>query len=283
VKRAAFALILLAAPALSFGQAPPVTPPVHAVATSKPNYPSGSVVYVDATGSTTGKDWPVQIQVIGRPNEPKGTLDGGMGAIFPALPDGIYTIVVSASGPLEGQKPAIDNAAVSVTVGTPPTPTPTKDPIGSLSTKIDALTATINAGFTSVLAKLDAKPIPTPTPVTPPSPTTVGNMRVLVLYDSGAAMSAAQRNVLFSTTSVIPYLNAKCMKGTDGRAGWRFLDPTTPLAGDAGEWQDLMNKAKADTVAIPKIVVFAGNTIAGSRMVTSEADALSYLQSLGGK
>lgn len=255
MKRAAFALILLAAPALAFGQAPPVTPtPIaHAVAASKPAYPSGSVVYVDAAGSTT--TWPLQFSVVGRPNEPKATLDGGTGVIYPALPDGSYFVAVTASAPKEGQAPSVDTAVVAVTVGSIAPVVPVVPPV---------------------------VPPVTP-PVTPVAPTTVGNMRVLVLYDSGAAMSAAQRNVLFSTTSVIPYLNAKCMKGTDGRAGWRFLDPTTPLAGDAGEWQDLMNKAKADTVAIPKIVVFAGNTIAGSRMVTSEADALSYLQSLGGK
>lgn len=128
MRRLLLIFALLSAPA--FGQVPPPpTPPLvvaKAVAASKATYPSGSVVYVDATGSTTS--WPLQFQVVGRPSEPKATLDGGNGVIYPALPDGVYFVAVSASVPVEGKPPAIDTAVVAVTIGPPPAPAPDPTP-----------------------------------------------------------------------------------------------------------------------------------------------------------
>jgi hypothetical protein len=125
-------------------------------------------VFVDARGSITGKDWPLQIQVVDRPNEPKSTLDGGMGAIFPALPDGSYFIAVTASAPVEGKPPAVDTAVVSVMVGPAPTPIPVAP--------VDPVTPVV----------------PTPVPVDPTPPLTP-------MQAIGRSFAAADVNALADT------------------------------------------------------------------------------------
>ena len=182
------ALALLASPA--FGQSPP---PAKALAQSRSSYPSGSVVFVNAAGSVSA--WPLQFAVVGKPDEPKSTLDGGMGAIFPGLVDGQYFIAVTASGPVDGKPPAIDTAVVAVTVGPVPKPTPTDDP--TLASKIDELSATVSTGLAQIIAKLDAIPAPAPVPPTPTPPPAppgfAGHVHATLVFDLDEPSTALLR------------------------------------------------------------------------------------------
>ena len=125
-------------------------------------------------------------------------------------------------------------------------------------------------------------PTPPPTP-DPPKPDVVGNLRVLMLYESSGAMTQEQRYTFYSTAKLLPYLNDKCLKDTQGVPSWRFWDKDVNLSKETPEWTDAMAKAKADAKALPKVVVFAGNTLVGSRTIKDETDTLTYLQSFGGK
>lgn len=164
MKRALLILALLAGPA--FGQAPappPAAPAAKAVAASKPSYPSGSVVFVDAAGSMSS--WPLQFQVVGRPNEPKATLDGGTAVIYPGLPDGSYFVAVTASAPVEGKAPSIDTAVVTVTVGSiapapspgpSPSPPPAPTPSASLARPVFVTLVYDSDSMTQQLAPIKA-------------------------------------------------------------------------------------------------------------------------------
>lgn len=105
----------------------PVTPVVpavdvtpKAVAVARGSYPSGSAVFVDATGSRSAT--PLQFQVLGRPNEPLFRSEGGMGVMFPALTDGHYFVAVTATAPRDYAGPPTNTAVVDFTIGAPPKP-----------------------------------------------------------------------------------------------------------------------------------------------------------------
>lgn len=241
--------LLLASAA--FAQAPSAV----VVGPAKP-VPEGGAVVLDASKSSSPFDltWTVvpETPILAVDKPPQRF------AFLPAPAPGEYLVTVQALGLSEdGKRPLGSTATIRVVVGSTPAPPPAPTPPPD-----------------------ETKP-PTPTP--PPAPSAVGNMRVVILMESSANMTAAQRAVIYSTTAVLPYLNAKTIKDTDGRPSWRVWDKDTPVDLESAEWRDAMAKSKADPVALPKVVVFAGNTLVGSRGLVSEADTLSYLQSIGGK
>jgi hypothetical protein len=252
--------LILGTPAL--GQAPgPVPPPAPAPVVALPvasitlSPPApvlpGKLVTIDASASV-GDDFLFDTDV---PDDLYVPDTGGRKLYFSSPVPGTYPFKVEAFGIVNGRVKA-SRAKVTVIVRAPDPP-PVIDP---------------------------PKPVDPPAPPAPaPAPSAAGNMRVVLLYESAAAISPAQHAVIYSTTSVIPYLESKTIKGSDGRHEWRFWDKDVNVAAESAEWRACMATAKADPVAIPKVVVFAGTTLVGSRTLVSEADTLSYLQSLGGK
>lgn len=264
MKRIALALLLLTSPAS--GQVPPPSPtPVPApvvkptpVASVKipagPLY-AGDLITFDATASVGDLiDW----EAISPPDITTYAIDSnGKGLAFANRNPGTYVFRLEAESVIDGKIVKSKQRIVFTTISPTPPPVPVPPPV---------------------------PPVPVPVPPEPePAPSPVGNMQVILLYESAQNITAAQRSVIFSTTSVVPYLEAHCLKGTDGRAGWRFWDKDTQVSATLPEWVDAMTKAKADPTPLPKLVVFAGNVVAGSKTLTTEADALSFLQSLGGK
>lgn len=260
------AFALLASPAL--GQAPPTPTPVPApivkptpVASVKvpagPLY-AGDLITFDATASVGDYiDW----EAISPPDITTYAIDSnGKGLAFANRNPGTYVFRLEAESVIDGKIVKSKQRIVFTTILATPPPVPVPPPV---------------------------PPVPVPIPPIPPqpepAPSPVGNMQVILLYESAANITAAQRSVIFSTTSVVPYLEAHCLKGTDGRAGWRFWDKDVQVSPSSPQWVDAMAKAKADPAPLPKLVVFAGNVVAASKTLTTEADALSFLQSLGGK
>jgi len=124
--------------------------------------------------------------------------------------------------------------------------------------------------------------LPGPGPVPAPKPSTIGNLRVLMLYESSANQSAAQLAVL-NSTKVRTYLNTHCL-ADGGYPAWRSWDKDVDASKDTAGWQTALTAAKADPKPIPKFLIFAGTSLVDSvPLPATEADALTLLQTYGGK
>lgn len=138
--------------------------------------------------------------------------------------------VLAYSGNADGPGPAVE---IVVTIGTPmpgPTPGPTPDPT------------------------------PDPPPPTPdPSPFTEPGFRVLFVVEKNdlTQYPPGQFNAMEAKT-VKDYLNAKCVKGPDGKtAEWRMYDQHTPLTNAPKVWQDVMARSRT---SLPWVVVGNGKS-----------------------
>lgn len=191
--------------------------------------------------------------------------DGRKGVMLAATQAGVgvHKFALAAMGRPEGAKPEadmdLDIAYVEVEVydPSPPKPVPV-DPTPP------------------------APPAP-PIPVTPPAPEVVGNLRVVVLYESSQALGPAQNGALYARDGIYPYLNAHCLKDVNGNPSWRAWDKDVDVSNEPAEWQDAMAKAKADPMPLPKVVVFGGNAFIASATILNKAASLAFLQQYGGK
>lgn len=127
---------------------------------------------------------------------------------------------------------------------------------------------------------------PTP-PVPPPTPDGTApikepGFRVLVVYESKdlPAMPRDQQSILFDG-SVRSYLNAKCVKGTDGKtAEWRMLDPNAVIAPDSAIWATAMARERK---SLPWIVISDGKRGFEGPLPANVAETLALLKRYGGE
>lgn len=123
----------------------------------------------------------------------------------------------------------------------------------------------------------DPKPDPKPDPVDPP-PEPVDpavGMRVLILYESAAKMTAEQLTTL-NSTKLRSALNAACVRESDGLAGWRKWDKDLPVTGEP--WVGIVAAAKAKMVesGLPSMAIIRGKSIK-VYPVTTEAAAIAAI------
>jgi hypothetical protein len=133
-----------------------------------------------------------------------------------------------------------------------------------------------------------APPGPTPGP-TPPGPAPPGpapipgdGFRVLMVYESAdlTKLPPDQLNVLYSQ-KVRDYLNTHCAKGPDGKTPeWRIWDANVPTGAEAKAWQDAMNQ-KRDK--LPWLIVSNGKTGFAGPLPPNTDATLRLLQQYGGQ
>ena len=127
-------------------------------------------------------------------------------------------------------------------------------------------------------------PGPTPTPPGPtppkPIPVPVTGLRVLFVYESAAALSREQLNVVYSS-KVREYLNRKCAKD-DGRPGWRHYDKDVNVEHETDVQKKLWAAVKPQLGTLPQIAIAVDHKIDLLPLPATEKDALELLQRYGG-
>lgn len=168
-------------------------------------------------------------------------------AYFVASRPGKYRFIFVAGGTVEGKTRLVKAVTEIIVDGSSPTPP-------------------------------DVKP-DNPPPPPPPIPSTVGNLRVLVLWETSAPNLRQHLNVLQST-AFRNYLSG-VVKKDDGQPAWRFFDKDVTFSSDNPAWAAAFAsaKAKGDTLAVPKIMIFAGEEwVTSIPLPTSEADAIAAVK-----
>ena len=160
----------------------------------------------------------------------------GKRAYFVASVPGKYRFLLVAGGAVDG-KAKLSRALAEVVVDgvvppVPPGPNPPDPPIPP-----------------------DPKP-PEPKPI----PSTVGNLRVLILFESSAKLDIKQLSAL-NGGLVRKYLSDKCITDPDGLPAWRMWDRNIDAAGESALWKTALTAAQADTLPIPKVAIYAGTTL----------------------
>jgi hypothetical protein len=100
--------------------------------------------------------------------------------------------------------------------------------------------------------------VPGPTPVDPdtdpvPVPVETRGLRVLFVYESSAAITPEQQNVLYST-EVRAWLNENCATA-DGQAEWRCWDKDTDATSEGELWQAVWTYAKPKLGPLPCVLI----------------------------
>jgi len=127
-------------------------------------------------------------------------------------------------------------------------------------------------------------PDPPPKPPEPPKPESKKLHRVLFLFESNAKMTPDQLNAL-NSAEVRRYMDANCIRDSDGRAGYRYWDPYPPpshpfdVSREPQEWQDIWAavQPKLSTLTLPVMVVGTGGK-GDIYPITNEADMLATLK-----
>jgi len=123
-------------------------------------------------------------------------------------------------------------------------------------------------------------PDPTPTPNPAPIPAT--GFRVLIIEEKTerAKVPAAQLAVLFSTT-IREYLNAKCVKGPDGKTPeCGIFDKDDDVSGYSKLLADAMKRPRAST---PWIIISDGKTGFEGPLPANVDETLKLLKKYGGE
>lgn len=148
-------------------------------------------------------------------------------------------------------------------------------------TLIETARATITIGEPTPVPPGPVPPGPTPVPPGP-TPGPLAGMRVLMLYESGDTLPAAQHTAL-TAKSIRDYLNSKCSKGPDGKtAEWRQWDFDSDASATPKAWQDLKAKGKKGP---PWVIIAdaATNAVAFEGPLPESAEALlNLLKKYGG-
>lgn len=93
-------------------------------------------------------------------------------------------------------------------------------------------------------------PGPQPPSPDPPAPIPADGFRVLFVVERADLPRYPREvmNVMGDTRKVIPYMNAKCVKGPDGTPEWRQWDKDDPTGAEEKHWQDAMKRPRTLTV-----------------------------------
>ncbi len=130
---------------------------------------------------------------------------------------------------------------------------------------------------------------PVSPPPPPPTPTPLAGMRVLVIYETDTPLPRTYQNALYSQ-EVLTYLNAKCLKGPDGKTPERrYFDDDASMTNMAKPWQDLRAKLPAQAPMssdgyTPQIAIGdrAGNAVYVGAYPETDTAALALLKQFGG-
>jgi hypothetical protein len=120
--------------------------------------------------------------------------------------------------------------------------------------------------------------VPGPTPVDPvdPLPVPATGLRVLFVYESSAALTPAQQNVLYST-EVRAWLNENCAT-VDGHAEWRCWDKDTDAGSESETWQAVWTYAKPKLGPLPCVLILRDQAGKIHDLPATEAELLRLLK-----
>ena len=132
------------------------------------------------------------------------------------------------------------------------------------------------------------QPPPAPDVVPEPDQTRVTGLRVLIVYESEAKLTAEQLNIL-NSTQLMALLNAKCVKDAAGRAEWRRWDKTsidkTGLLKESAVWQDLWKSVSPKLTSLPQLVIATDRAATVHKLPATEVEVVEFVQKIntGGK
>lgn len=127
-------------------------------------------------------------------------------------------------------------------------------------------------------------PTPPKPPEPPPSPAPIPapGFRVLMVYETAelSKLPPAQLAVM-TAADVRAYLNAKCVKGPDGKTPeWRLWDKDVVTAAEAKLWQDAMARPRK---SLPWLIVSDGTRGYEGPLPGTYAEMMKLLKSIGGE
>lgn len=258
MKRLAFVLLLLAAPA--FADTPePVKTADGPTVTVPAEIKVKAGAWFSISGETTGGPIAWLIPDTALRFEPalnKLFQDRGENIRILIAPDtaGVYRVWAGAAGPIKvgetTQSVVGKFSETRVIVGEPPPPVP---------------------------------PGPTPPGPVPPGPVPIpgDGLRVLIVYESAELSKLPKEQLLvFYGQAVRGYLDSHCVKGPDGKtAEWRIWDQNVPTGAESPTWQAAM-QVKRDK--LPWLVVSTGKTGFSGPLPADETEALKLLKTFGG-
>lgn len=125
------------------------------------------------------------------------------------------------------------------------------------------------------------KPVDPVNPVDPPTPAPTG-FRVVFAYESSAALTREQLNIL-NSTQITAFLNANCAKGADGRADWRKWDRDISISSrESATIVELWNAAKPKLGTLPQMIVAVDGKATVMDLPATEAETLAKLKTIAG-
>lgn len=125
------------------------------------------------------------------------------------------------------------------------------------------------------------KPVDPVNPVDPPAPAPTG-FRVVFAYESSAALTREQLNIL-NSTQITAFLNTNCAKGADGRADWRKWDRDISISPkESAMIVELWNAAKPKLGTLPQMIVAVDGKATVMDLPATEAETLEKLKTIAG-
>lgn len=125
------------------------------------------------------------------------------------------------------------------------------------------------------------KPVDPVNPVDPPTPAPTG-FRVVFAYESSAALTREQLNIL-NSTQITAFLNANCAKGADGRADWRKWDRDISISSrESATIVELWNAAKPKLGTLPQMIVAVDGKATVMDLPATEQETLAKLKTIAG-
>jgi hypothetical protein len=121
-----------------------------------------------------------------------------------------------------------------------------------------------------------------PTPVEPdtdpiPVPAETRGLRVLFVYESSAALTIEQQNILYSS-AVRAWLNENCAKSPEGHPEWRTWDKDTDASGEGELWQAVWTYAKPKLGPLPCVLILRDTNGRIHDLPATEAELMVLLK-----
>lgn len=103
----------------------------------------------------------------------------------------------------------------------------------------------------------EPKPEPKPKPVDPTAPIPISGFRVLIVFETGQALPAAQSSILYGKRTR-DYLDQHCVKGPNGQTPeYRIYDKDVALGNESKLWRDAMARPRT---SVPWVLISNGTT-----------------------
>ena len=130
----------------------------------------------------------------------------------------------------------------------------------------------------------DVKPDEPDVPVEPDKPVVVvpDGFRVIIVSESGADISAGLTNVL-NSSEVVNYLNAKCVKGSNGKPEWRKWDPDIDIRSETPTMVETWKTVKPLLQALPEVAISVNGKSEIWPLPDSVPAIMALLEKYGGK